>query len=534
MAKRVLPAGAIGRAVAHRRGADALAVALPVVLSFAVGLWALARPALWRDEAVTIGVARRPPWDALRLLADIDAVHGLYYLLMHPVVAVFGAGETAVRLPSVLGAAAASGLTAWLGMRLADARTGLVAGLLVAVSPAMSRYAQEARQYTWVTALAVAATLLLVRALDRRDDGDGGARRAWAAYGAMVALMGWLHLFSLLLVLPHAVAARRDLRRWAVAAGCALAAALPLALLSVTQRAQVNWITRPGRDDLWYLLDTLSGGRRLILPTLALVAVALWRPIVRRIGDAADDTRWGLLAWLVLPPVALLAVSFVIPTYLFRYVLFCFPALALLVALGLRRLPAWAAAAAAAALAVAMLPAHRQIRAPDARADDLRTLSTVIRTGKQPGDALLFHQNYYRRAMSAYADAYAGLRDIALARTGTQSGTIDGEEVPAAELARRLAGVRRLWYVHRNARAPDAPDRAKERMVRRSGVFRLVKRWRFKGGTVSLYENVRPGTVPGGAGADGDGARRTAAVPGALSPAGGGRSAARPARPAPA
>ncbi|MEU6036368.1 glycosyltransferase family 39 protein [Actinomadura sp. NPDC047616] len=529
MPRRVLSVRAIGRAVGGFRGAGALTVTIPVALSFAVGLWALARPALWRDEAVTIGVARRSPWDALRLLSDIDAVHGLYYLVMHPVVAVFGAGETAVRLPSVLGAAAAAGLTAWLGMRLADARTGLVAGLLVAVSPAMSRYAQEARQYTWVTALAVAATLLLVRALERR--GDDGGRREWAAYGAVVALMGWLHMFALLLVLPHAVAARRDLRRWAVAAGGALAAVLPLALLSVTQRAQVNWITRPGRDDLWYLLDMLAGTHWLILPTLALVVVALWRPSTRPGEGAGDDTRWGLLAWLVVPPVALLVASLVVPTYLFRYVLFCFPALALLVALGLRRLPAWAAAAVLAVLVVALVPAHRQVREPDARADDLRTLSTIIRTGKRPGDALLFHQQYYRRAMSAYADAYAGLRDIALGRTGTRSGTIDGEEVPSAELARRLADVERLWYVHRNAKAPDAPDRAKERLVRRSGAFRKVKRWRFKGGTVTLYENLRPGTVPG----DGDGgAQSAAAVPKALSPAGGGRSAARPARPAPA
>jgi len=162
----------------------------------------------------------------------------------------------------------------------------------------------------------------------------------------------------------------------------------------------------------------------------------------------------------------------------------------------------WAAVALLGVVVVAVVPEHRQIRAPDARADDLRTLSAVVRAGKRPDDAILFHQRYYRRAMGAYTDAYEGLRDIAMARTGARSGTIDGEEVGPAELARRLADARRLWYVHRYTARADAHDRAKDELVRRSGAFRMVKRWRFKGGTVTLYENRRPGALPGGEGGE--------------------------------
>jgi uncharacterized membrane protein len=52
-----------------------------------------------------------------------------------------------------------------LGRRLRDANTGLVAGLLFAILPVSSRYAQEARPYAVVLFAAALATLALIRLL---------------------------------------------------------------------------------------------------------------------------------------------------------------------------------------------------------------------------------------------------------------------------------------------------------------------------------------------------------------------------------
>src|SRR5690348_3407362 len=89
----------------RHRAAVVLAVLAPVLAMLAIGLWGLDRGGMWRDEAVTFQVAQRSVPQIWHLLHSVDAVHGLYYLLMHPVLAPHP-GEVALRLPSVCGAAA--------------------------------------------------------------------------------------------------------------------------------------------------------------------------------------------------------------------------------------------------------------------------------------------------------------------------------------------------------------------------------------------------------------------------------------------
>ncbi|MFG2002423.1 glycosyltransferase family 39 protein [Spirillospora sp. NPDC048911] len=464
---------------------------LPMVIAVLVTSWRLDGPAFWRDETVTIGVAERSPAEIVRLMGHIDAVHGLYYLLMHPVVTLFGPGEIAMRAPSVMAAAVAAGMTALLGARLADARVGLVAGVLVAVSPAISRYAQEARQYALATALAVVSTYLLVRAAEKGD------RRWFAGYAVSVAVLGWLQVFYLLLLPAHAVMVttahervRLLLRRWAVAVASALLAVVPLLLEALPQRKlQVEWIPAPDQKAIEFLLEMLSGSSWSIVPVLALVLLALVRP-VRRAGPV--DPRWAGAAWLFLPPAILLGTSVLVPNYVFRYVLFCVPAVALMIGLALRRLPAWIAGIAVIAIAGATIPTQLKVREPDSRADDMRQLSVFLKQNERPGDAIVFSHLVFRRVMNAYPDAYEELNDIALARPGARTGTIDGQEVPPAELARRLTGVQRVWYVWKgSASGPstEPTDQAKVTLILRDRkAFKRVARYRFKGGTLTLYE----------------------------------------------
>lgn len=116
------------------RAAEVVAVVLPVLVMLSLGLWRLDRGGMWRDEAATYQVARRSVPQIWHMLHHVDAVHGLYYLLMHFVLGP-APGEVALRLPSVVGAAATAGLVAHLGVRLCGPRVGLWAGLLYAVTP---------------------------------------------------------------------------------------------------------------------------------------------------------------------------------------------------------------------------------------------------------------------------------------------------------------------------------------------------------------------------------------------------------------
>ncbi|MFJ9895332.1 hypothetical protein ACIQPR_18660 [Streptomyces sp. NPDC091280] len=307
----------------RRTRTEAVAVVVPVGVMLAMGLWGLDRGGMWGDESVTFLVGRRTVPQIWRLLHGVDAVHGLYYLLMHAVLAVHP-GEVVLRLPSVCGAAATAGLVAALGVRLARPRVGLWAGLLYAITPLTGHYAQEGRSYALVAAGVAGATLLLLRALEGRS---------WWPYGAVLAVTFLLHEFSVLVLCAHALtlAAARVPRAvwagWARAAGVAGAVLLPLAWVSQRQSGQVAWLRVPDRDTT----ERLARGFLSVTPTGAV----FWTSVLLiLLGLGAGRLASVALPLLVVPPVILLTVSQFRPLFHERYVLYALAGAPLLVAAG--------------------------------------------------------------------------------------------------------------------------------------------------------------------------------------------------------
>ncbi|MEH0819522.1 MULTISPECIES: glycosyltransferase family 39 protein [unclassified Micromonospora] len=171
----------------------------PLLATLAAGLYGIGHAQPWRDELATWSAATRPLGDLLRLAGTVDAATGPYYVLMHGWVRLFGDSATALRLPSALAMAGAAGLTAVLARWLLGTRAGLLAGLLFAVLPGTSRYAQEARPYALASLFAVLAGVLLVAALRR----PSWAR--WAGYSAAVTALGLTHLLAFTVLAAHAV-----------------------------------------------------------------------------------------------------------------------------------------------------------------------------------------------------------------------------------------------------------------------------------------------------------------------------------------
>jgi mannosyltransferase len=127
----------------------------PAVLAAAVmavlGLWGLARDSsMGNDEVATRWAALLNLHQLARLLRHVDAVHGLYYLLMHGWM-VAGTSPAVLRIPSVVSMVVAVALIT--GRRLTgSAWAALFAGLIVALTPTISYYAQTARSYALVFA----------------------------------------------------------------------------------------------------------------------------------------------------------------------------------------------------------------------------------------------------------------------------------------------------------------------------------------------------------------------------------------------
>ncbi|MEU4167454.1 glycosyltransferase family 39 protein [Streptomyces sp. NPDC026665] len=485
--------------VRRRDAAAAVASVLaPVLVMLAIGLWGLDRGGMWRDEAVTFQVAQRSVPQIWQLLHSVDAVHGLYYLLMHAVLAPHP-GEVALRLPSVCGAAATAGLVAALGVRLCRPRVGLWAGLLYAVTPMTGHFAQEGRSYALVAAGAAGATLLLVGAARSARPGP------WLAYGATVAVTCLLHEMALLLLLAHALTlalARvpaRVWRAWFLAAAATALVLAPLVWVSHAQSAQVAWLPRTGLVSVRRLLGLFTGPARLVIvPYLVLGALA-FRP--ERTARGTLSITAVALPLAAVPPAVLLTVSHWRPLYDERYVLYALAGAPLLAAAGAdhlaTRLPrllphAVTTGVLAVTLVLAVqLPLLRADRSPDRRPDDLAAVSAVAHRELRPGDPVLFLPSLARRAALAYPKGFRGIHDIALSVPAPASGTLYGREADPAELRRRLDRLDRVWLVaapfaaRRAWRPAEETERLKLAVVREQ--FEPVERIVRRGVTLRLY-----------------------------------------------
>ena len=505
---------------------------VPTAVTLAVTLWgATARP-YWGDEVDTVSAVSRSLPQLARLLGHTDAVHGLYYLLLWPVAQVAGTGALVTRLPSVVAMAGAALGVSEIGRRLRSRRAGLCAGLAFAVLPIVTQQAHDARPYAMVTATAVLASYLLLRAA-----ADPRPAR-FAGYGLSLVLLGYLEVFGLLMVLAHAItlialgrrrngpergrpgspgapgglSRSRLARQWLVTIAAVAVAVAPVLVWGWLQRGQIGWIKKPGWSDVDYVVRWLAAGSAASAVAIALLAVLgghhadapasaqLPGPVQRRYPAAPREPAgarvprvslgnrtgggaltWLALPWLLLPPLLLVALSEIKPVYSFRYLAFCLPAVALLVGAGLAAL-GWTVQAAAFALIVALAaPAQLSMRVPGSGSGGgLQAAAQVLSSQERPGDAVIYPGG---RSIPpwylAYPQAFRPLRDIGLWRSGAAAGDLYGTSVPVSVLLRRERGVRRIWVVEwsqswQNPAAYLTPS------------FRLARTWRPDHGQAGL------------------------------------------------
>ncbi|MGW3197208.1 glycosyltransferase family 39 protein [Streptomyces sp. NPDC001118] len=463
---------------------------VPLLWTLGHGMWGLSRQhSVWRDEAATWQVAQRSVTEIWHMLGQVDVVHGLYYLLMHVLFECFGPGTTTLRLPSVLAMAAAAACVAVAGRQLAGFWAGLGGGLALGLLPSAQFYLQEGRPYALVTAGAGGATLLLVTLLQRR----GRAATCWAAYGGVILLCALLNWLSLLILPAHAVtllwtrARRREWTRWAAASASAVVCALPLILFSRAQSDQASWIP----PLTWHMMI----GPAVLLAIGGLGAM-LDRPRAGRLSVAAVG-----LPLLAVPQLGLIGLSLIQPLFVDRYILFSLLGLALLIGSGLDaavraaaprfpRASAWLVPAAVAVAVVALLPQSLAKRSPASRVDDVLAIAADVQRLKNAGDGVLFVPAARRDTALVSSDAFAGLRDIALAESPVASGTLKGKEAEPARLRASILAQRRILLVTDAAMVakPVSGERDRVKAAVLEEYFTVVADEQVRGRRVTVHE----------------------------------------------
>ena len=149
---------------------------------------------VWLDEAISIHQAHLSIHDLFENLYYGDRHPPLHHLSLWLTVKVFGDGELAVRLPSLIAGTLVIPAMYELGRELYDRRTGLIAAAFGAASPLLIWYAQEARMYAFFTLFGLLALLTQLRVI------RNGSMLNWALYILATAALLWSHYFGLLLI----------------------------------------------------------------------------------------------------------------------------------------------------------------------------------------------------------------------------------------------------------------------------------------------------------------------------------------------
>ena len=408
--------GTAGAARPARTLADRVdPVLVAIVVAGLVVRWVgLGDQSLWYDEWLTSEAVSGSLPDLVRHVADREGIPPTFFVLQWVWVQVAGDSEVALRtLPALFGAATVPVAYAAVVELRQPRLAARAAALLVAVSPMLVWYSQEARPYSLIAFLGGLSFLLFVRVW--RD----GADRDLAVWAAVAAATVAVHYFAAFLIAVEGLAllARRPggWRRLVLAAlpsACVLALLAPVATTQHSHAANRLWISGfPLRDRLEEagrsaLVGPSPFDDRLWIAVAVVVAVAG----LLLVGTAGPDARSAaaLAATIggaaLVPPVVLAVVGgddVVIGRYLIASLVPLLVAVAIGLASGPRAvaLPAVAVVSAISLVVVAGVVRDADLQKPD--------WSAVAATGAGDGNRALV-LNVHRVIASPLVDEVSG------------------------------------------------------------------------------------------------------------------------------
>ena len=313
-----------------------LVLIIIAVVSMAISLSIGLCQSIWFDEAYSIMLARQPLVQLMHL-TSVDTHPPFYYLLLSGWGNLFGWGEFALRSLSVLAMGGAVIFAGLLTRKMFGVRIALYSLPFVVFAPFLLRYGFEIRMYSLASLIGIAATYVLICALEAKDK-----QRLWlyALYAVLVALGVYTLYYTVLLWAAHlAWLLWRNLSKkesvprtdWAKAFLLSIILFLPWiptfvhqitngALAPISQSMTLDnlfgiisfsFLYRP----VWQLGALLSLIIMFVIAMLVYVSVCAFQ-----LADKKQKPYLFLLAlYIIVPVVALTLVGLAHPMYVERY-----------------------------------------------------------------------------------------------------------------------------------------------------------------------------------------------------------------------
>ncbi|MGA2805089.1 MAG: glycosyltransferase family 39 protein [Acidimicrobiales bacterium] len=448
---------------------ELLVVVALTAASVVANFFDLGSRSLWLDEIHSALIAVH---HGTSLWSGITADGGnmlVYYGLLPGFVSVLGDGQFALRAPSALVGAGLTPVTFFLGRRMFGTRSAVIAASIVAVSPALVVWNQQARGYGFGTLLIALSLLALFRAIESPN------RRRWCVYGLLVVCSIYTIAYAAMFFAAQWLAIAfwprplRPTKPMLAVVGVAALAYVPLTVLMLRSGAAGVLRTNPApsTSEGIHLLEELTLGVApdfvavtLISAIVTVVGLLSWiaasAELVSRVRSAPGEPETACLgialSWLLVPllcdAVFSLAHSSIFNS---SFLLQSVPAGALVVAFVIGELlPGGLSQAFAVGfislLLAALLPTYGVSFEQWAQA------SRYIRTASQPGDCLTVNKAELASNLAYYFSVEGGASEAprlvlpALTWSDALAGTYR-DAAPRESLATVASSCRRLWIV---------------------------------------------------------------------------------------
>jgi mannosyltransferase len=492
---------------------------------------------LWRDEIDIIRFALGPSQEILTSFTR-TGFNGPFYIVLMRLWLLGGVNDFTLRYFSLLCGVALVAVVFVLAKRMFGVRAAFVAAWLMAISPVHIWYSGEGKMYTLQPLLLATALYALLREISQAKLGRDwrleigphnlqspisnlfiSKTRWWILFVVATTLAFYTHVLSPIFLIVAAVVflihwpqAKAQLKGALVALACLTLPYLPLLLW------QASTLFRGG--------DT--GHAFFSLDRMALVLLSDWsygfgtnaplffalQPSWVRMGCVvlfvifaalgfirssliAHRSALTALAWLILPVLAVFAISLRAPVFEPRYLLWCAPALYVLVGAGLGRLEIgdWRLVCLISNLqslisvlvltTISLLGLAAQITQPIR--PDLRGGAAFIASQHQPSDLLVFQIPYNKFGFEYYFTRHSPLATRHFIEAPYTNYGMSRTEM-AAELRRQLPPNRRVWLIETESGMWDARGLVRQ-WVDES--LPLIERRSFNGVTLSLHQPER-------------------------------------------
>jgi len=185
---------------------DWLFILAGLIVFSSLVLFTISKSSIWFDEAFGVYLSHYNFLDIARYTAS-DVHPPFYYWLLKVWGLIFGNTELGLRSMSLLFGCVSIIFGYLLTNKLFNKNVARISLIFMVLSPMVVRYSQEARMYTLVTAIALAATYVLTIAINSKK------KLPWIIYGILISLGMWTHYFAALVWLVHWIWRADNIRR---------------------------------------------------------------------------------------------------------------------------------------------------------------------------------------------------------------------------------------------------------------------------------------------------------------------------------